>query len=176
MPCSQPKRPWSHHARDLIPSFKLIIETLSSVMRFTMNLHTVHGLPLTHAYHAAVLQYRALRAEHKVMTQFAVLEAEMYGATFTPGELERGYNLEQAALKTYDPTATRDLSVLRARKKWRPVVEKTPEQFTEGHEYAQAYEQGIVPTYHEGTAESYVFALPGEGKSEAVSTIPAPQE
>jgi len=141
-----------------------------------MNLHTEYGLPLTHAYHAAVLQYRALRAEHKIMTQFAVLEAESYGATFTPGELERGYKLEQAALKTYDPTATRDLSVLRARKKWRPVVDKTPEQFTEGQEYAQAYEQGIVPTYREGTAESYVFALPGEGQSAAVSTIPPPQE
>lgn len=159
----------------LAPSLSYLLTPLSAI-RFTINLHTVHSLPLTHAYHAAVLQYRALRAEHKVMTQFAVLEAESYGATFTPGELERGYNLEQAALKTYDPTATRDLSVLRARKKWRPVVEKTPEQFTEGHEYAQAYEQGIVPTYREGTAESYVFALPGEGQSAAVSTIPPSQE
>jgi small subunit ribosomal protein S23 len=141
-----------------------------------MNLHTEHKLPLTHAYHAAVLQYRALRAEHKTMTQFAVLEAESYGATFTSGELERGYNLERAALKTWDPTAMRDLSMLRARKKWRPVVDKTPEQFTEGHEYAHAYEQGVVPTYREGTAESYVFSLPGEGELAEVSTVPPPQQ
>lgn len=155
---------------------KLIAEPPFSAIRFTMNLHTAHSLPLTHAYQAAVLQYRALRANHKTMSRFAVLEAESYGATFTPGELERGYNLENSALDTWDPTAMRDLSVLRARKKWRPVVDKTPEQFTGGHEYAQAYEQGVVPTYREGTAESYVFTPPGEGESAEVSTVPPPQQ
>ncbi|TFY79307.1 hypothetical protein EWM64_g4705 [Hericium alpestre] len=49
--------------------------TPEDAVRFAVNLHQHHEFPLTEAYKAAVLQFRALRSEFHIATAFAAQEA-----------------------------------------------------------------------------------------------------
>jgi len=69
----------------------LICCSLSAV-RFAVNLHRHHGMPLSRAYATSLAQFRSLRSEQEVANTIATLEAEYYGAEFGPTETERGFN------------------------------------------------------------------------------------
>jgi len=118
------------------------------VIRFTVHLHTVHKQPLSTAYRYAVLQYDALRSEQYVMTCFAVLEAEAHGAIFRPGEIERGFRMEEKALESWEETGTLDDGALAARKRWKAVVERRePGAWTRGQGYVRLWKEGVRPDY-----------------------------
>ncbi|KIJ54644.1 hypothetical protein M422DRAFT_153128 [Sphaerobolus stellatus SS14] len=117
-------------------------------VRFTVHLHTVHGLSLMAAYRQAVLQYDALRSEQYIMNAFAALEAESYGATFASGEVERGFKKESEALKTWEAQEESDHSMNIARKKWRATVHKrNPGEWTHGQAYVRLWKEGVRPDY-----------------------------
>ena len=94
------------------------------------------------------MQFDALRSEQYVMTCFAVLEAEAHGAVFRPGEIERGFLMEEKALESWEQKGTLDDGALAARKRWKAVVERRDAgQWTRGQGYVRLWKDGIRPDY-----------------------------
>ena len=82
--------------------------TRRSAIRFAVNLHEHHNVPLTHAYASAVAQFRALRSEHQVASKVALLEAEHYGIEFGPSLTERMFEEEEKALNSWQKDVQAD--------------------------------------------------------------------
>jgi small subunit ribosomal protein S23 len=111
-------------------------------------------MPLSTAYGTAVLQFDALRSEQYIMTRFAVLEAEAHGAVFAPGELERGFAMEDKALESWEETGTLDHGALAARKRWKAVVKRRdPGEWTRGQAYVRLWKDGVRPDYSPVSSE-----------------------
>ena len=75
--------------------------TAHSAVKFTVNLHKFHEIPLSEAYARAVAQFRSLRGEHHIATTTAVMEAEAYGAVFAPTAIEQGFAKEQMHIEAW---------------------------------------------------------------------------
>jgi small subunit ribosomal protein S23 len=120
-----------------------------SAVRFALNLHQHHDMPLSRAYAASVAQFRSLRSEQEVANMIATLEAEYYGADFLPTETERGFNKEIKALETWHVDERYDQGAIAARKRWKAVVERVqpPVPWTAGQEYVRLWREGIRPNY-----------------------------
>ena len=120
-----------------------------SAIRFAVNLHEHHNMPLSKAYAKAVAQFRSLRSEHYIATTVAALEAESYGSVFGPGEIETGFLKEKKALETWERRDELDQGALAARKRWRAIVAKESgvSEWTKGQEYVKLWKKGIRPTY-----------------------------
>jgi len=118
-------------------------------VRFALNLHQHHEMPLSRAYATSVGQFRSLRSEQEVATMIATLEAEHYGAEFRPTETERGFNKELEALKTWQVDERYDQNAIAARKRWKAVAERgqSPVPWTAGQEYVRLWKEGIRPNY-----------------------------
>lgn len=85
MPGKQPSK--SHN--DSNTSLTLLLTTLfHSVIALTCHLHRHHSLSLAQAYHHSLSQYHTLRAEHETASRYALLEAQAYGATFAPPDVD----------------------------------------------------------------------------------------
>lgn len=96
----------------------------------------------------AVQQFETLRSEQYIMTCFAAIEAEAHGAVFRPGEIERGYNMEEKALESWEHTNELDDGALAARKRWKAIVERRdPGQWTRGQGYVRLWKEGARPDY-----------------------------
>jgi small subunit ribosomal protein S23 len=126
-----------------------------------------HSLPLSQAYRTACQQYVALRSERTIASRIAFLEAQAYGAKFSAysSEVQRGYKIEEQALAKWGQNVdeARDQQV--ARKKWRPVFEKSVNDighWTMGEEYVHKYKQGERPSYAAVGLDSLETALPRE--------------
>lgn len=118
-------------------------------IRYAVNLHEHHNLPLTNAYSAAVAQFRSLRAEHQISSSIALLEAETYGISFGPSQVEIAFDKEEKALKTWLGQHNLDAQALAARKRWKAIVEKTAAESTwsRGQEYTRLWKAGVRPDY-----------------------------
>jgi len=128
--------------------------TPEDCIQFTVNLHAVHNLALSEAYRTAVYQYRALRAEHTIMTAYAVDEAEAYGAEFGGGEVERQFVRETAALDTWaEPSELAIQAQNNANKKWHIDVPQVPRAWSWGVEYMQRLKRGGGPVMMEDFGE-----------------------
>lgn len=89
------------------------------------------------------------------MTRFAVLEAEAHGAVFSPGEIERGFAMEEKALESWEETGTLDDGALAARKRWKAVVQRRdPGDWTRGQAYVRLWKEGVRPDYSPITTSS----------------------
>jgi small subunit ribosomal protein S23 len=121
----------------------------NSAIRFAVNLHEYHKVPITHAYEAAVAQFRALRSEHEVSSRIALMEAEQYGIKFGPTMTEKMFEEEQKALRSWSKNKQADAMENTARKRWRMIPEKVGEQgsWTKGEEYTRLWQQGVRPSY-----------------------------
>jgi small subunit ribosomal protein S23 len=119
---------------------------LHSVVKFTLNLHDYHEVPLSEAYATAVAQYRSLRSERTVSTAVAVLEAEAMGAEFGPTEIERGFGLEAVALESWQSGTGSGAAASQGGKQWAAEV---PNDFTgpwtRGQEYVARWKEGVTP-------------------------------
>jgi nickel-dependent lactate racemase len=94
------------------------------------------------------------------------LEAKAYGATFSvsASAIRRGYELEEKALEKWGKDKDQDMNELVARKKWRVVIDKSPEDvgaWTKGQEYVRKVGSGERPTYKIGKVDSWTSILPG---------------
>ena len=149
----------------------LICRSLSAV-RFAVNLHRHHGLPLSRAYATSVAQFRSLRSEQEVANTIATLEAEYYGAEFGPTETERGFNKELEALKTWQVDERYDQNAIAARKRWKAVVEReqAPVPWTAGQEYVRLWREGIRPNYSPALTEP--VSITPAGLSSSVTADP----
>jgi small subunit ribosomal protein S23 len=127
---------------------KSVYKTYSAI-RFVLNLHYHHNLPLSDAYSASIAQFRALRSEHDIATTFAALEAEHYGSQFGPTETETGFARELNAIKTWDVDERYDQGAIVARKRWKAVVERDHPmtEWTGGQQYAKLWREGVRPDY-----------------------------
>ena len=148
----------------------------NSAIRFAVNLHEHHNVPLTHAYAAAVAQFRALRSEHQIMTQIALLEAEHYGIQFGPSLSEKTFEEEEKALTSWQKGVQADAMENAARKRWRMIPEKvgTPGAWTKGEEYVRQWQEGIRPSYAPSLA-STVITEAGLEITEPKPALSAPQ-
>ena len=129
-------------------------------MKFCLNLYQHHGVSLSDSYTAAVGQYRALRSEHHVSTMFAVMEAEHYGSTFGPTEIETSFDLQKKSLQTWNRKEEADEGALTARKRWKLIIEKTHgiNQWTKGEEYVRLWQEGVRPNYMPALTEPILDA------------------
>jgi small subunit ribosomal protein S23 len=139
-------------------------------------LHLYHTVPLSQAYRTACQQYAALRSEHTIASHAAYLEAKAYGATFSTSAsaIRRGYDLEEKALERWGKDKDQDINELVARKKWRVVVDKSPEDvgtWTGGRVYAQKVASGERPTYKIGRVDSWTSVLPDGARVDRSSPI-----
>ncbi|KEP52598.1 ribosomal protein S25 [Rhizoctonia solani 123E] len=125
------------------------------VIKFTLNLHDNLGVPLSEAYATAVAQYRSLRSEHRVATAVAILEAEAMGAQFGPTEIERGFELEAAALKSWETGEGGRAAATGAGKQWSAdAPSQFPGSWTRGQEYVSRWKEGATPYAREFEDES----------------------
>jgi small subunit ribosomal protein S23 len=110
---------------------------------------------LSEAYATAVAQYRSLRSEHRVATAVAVLEAEAMGAQFGPTEIERGFELEAAALKSWEGGEGRGATAAGAGKQWSAEApSEFPGTWTRGQEYVARWKEGVTPYTRSSEDES----------------------
>jgi len=72
-----------------------------SAIQFALSLYEHHDIPLSIAYHKAAAQFRSLRGELAVASEFALMEAKFLGAEFAPNESQRGVDLTKRALMTW---------------------------------------------------------------------------
>lgn len=130
----------------------------ASAIRYAINLHEHHDLPLTQAYASAVNQFRALRSERQVASNIALLEAESIGIQFGPSMLERTFMLEEKSFETWKRTHETDMAASTARKRWRMIMESvnTKETWSRGQDYVRLWQQGVRPTYSPALATSAV--------------------
>ena len=117
-----------------------------------MNLYeNTPDLPLSEAYAAAVLQFRALRSEQKIAAQIARLEAEHFGTKFKPGPIQQGFDREEENLKSWTQKKYMESESNEARKRWKMVAStpqgERPVQWTEGKTYTRLWKDGIRPDY-----------------------------
>ncbi|KAG9122950.1 mitochondrial ribosomal small subunit component [Ceratobasidium sp. 392] len=116
------------------------------VVKFTLNLHDYHEVPLSEAYATAVAQYRSLRSERTVANAVAVLEAEAMGAEFGPTEIERGFGLEAAALESWKTGTGAGTAASQGGKQWTAEVQDDhPGSWTRGQEYVARWKEGVTP-------------------------------
>ncbi|KAF8305001.1 hypothetical protein DL93DRAFT_2066621 [Clavulina sp. PMI_390] len=78
--------------------------TPEDAVQFAVSLFEHHNTPVPLAYRLAVSQFRSLRSELHVSAEFALNEAQFYGAKFGPNEMERGADLTRRALMTWSHT------------------------------------------------------------------------
>ena len=82
------------------------------------------------------------------MNSFAVLEAEAHGATFLPGEIERGFEKEEKALESWEQPKMSDQTLNIARKRWRAVIQRRdPGEWTHGQAYVRLWRENRRPDY-----------------------------
>jgi small subunit ribosomal protein S23 len=125
-----------------------------SCIRFAINLYEHHEVPLTMAYSRAVAQFRSLRSEHHVATTVAVLEAEAYGSSLGPTEIERGFMQERKRLDTWARGEESIAGAVASRKRWKAIVERQDDgAWTKGQEYVRLWKEGIRPTYSPALTE-----------------------
>ncbi|KAF9015570.1 mitochondrial ribosomal protein S25-domain-containing protein [Cyathus striatus] len=117
-------------------------------IRFAINLYQHHSISLTEAYAKAVSQFRALRSEHHIATNFAVMEAEHFGGTFGYSEIIRGYVKEKRALNTWKKEEYFDDGAIVSKKRWRAIVDKKDKQWTKGEEYVRLWKEEVRPEYY----------------------------
>ena len=107
------------------------------------------------------------------MTRFAVLEAEAHGAVFAPGEIQRGFAMEEKALESWEETGTMDDGALAARKRWKAVVKKRePGAWTRGQAYVRLWKEGVRPNYSPLLEESVSAESEVEDKAIAWQVFP----
>jgi small subunit ribosomal protein S23 len=98
-----------------------------------------------------VAQFRALRAEEEVGNTVAALEAEAYGGTFGPTEVEANFEREGKALQSWTrPPGHLDEGEIAARKRWKAIVERAPNTtgpWTRGESYTRLWRDGVRPDY-----------------------------
>ncbi|KZV74944.1 hypothetical protein PENSPDRAFT_647695 [Peniophora sp. CONT] len=119
-------------------------------IQFAVTLYKHHGVSLSNAYQTAVAQFRALRAEHHLMTAYAAQEAEAQGAIFGPTPVTAGFEAENAVMaQNVEIKARADQSDIIARKRWRMVVPPGGPQgeWSRGQEYVQLWRSGVRPNY-----------------------------
>jgi len=118
-------------------------------IRYAVNLYHHHDIPLTEAYTRAISQFRSLRAERYIASNFAAAEAEAFGARFGPGEIEHSFEKEKKYLETWERKAELDSGALVARKRWKAIVDRRSgvEQWTQGKEYQRLWKDGVRPSY-----------------------------
>ncbi|PCH33903.1 hypothetical protein WOLCODRAFT_112765 [Wolfiporia cocos MD-104 SS10] len=123
--------------------------TPEDAIRYAVNLHEHHEVPLTKAYSAAVAQFRSLRSEHDVAKKFALLEVEHYGIAFGPSQVEITFAKEERAFESWRKNEELDAGENAAKKRWRAIVEREgpPGSWTKGQEYVRLWQEGIRPTY-----------------------------
>lgn len=143
---------------------------LTSAILFTRNLYECHKKPLSEAYATAVAQFRALRAEHSIMTKFAVMEAEHLGAIFSKGEIEHSFEKEKRNLATFERREELDEGAIAARKRWKAIVEKTEgvKDWSKGQEYVKLWKEGIRPSYAPLLTQPIESELPTEADPIAI--------
>ena len=124
-----------------------------SAIKYAVNLHEAHDIPLTEAYKTAVAQFRALRSEHDVAKTVALMEAEATGLEFGPSVVEKNYMAEEKALQSWGRKDEQDAAAQAARKRWRAVIEKEG-VWTRGEEYTRLWQEGIRPTYSPAVDEA----------------------
>ncbi|THH10165.1 hypothetical protein EW145_g1522 [Phellinidium pouzarii] len=130
--------------------------TPEDAIRFAVNLYEhTDGMPLSDAYAAAVMQYRALRAEQQIATQIAAAEAAHYGMVFRPGAIERAFEREQEHLKSWEQKRYSEAQSMEARKRWRLRPERPVHSgtWTKGEEYVRLWREGVRPDYSPAIAE-----------------------
>lgn len=144
-----------------------------SAVRFAANLHLYHEQPLSEAYAAAVKQFRALRFRHHVATSVAVEEAEVYGAEFDLLEIEKQYQKEEENLSSWDSQDQLDENTLRARKRWRSIIEspKGDNDWTKGQEYVRLWKERIRSSTVLGSTSQFPQADSILQDSEAASAL-----
>ena len=136
-----------YHFRCLFTSF---LDIFSSAVKFTVNLHKYHEIPLNRAYAQAIAQYRALRAEHHVATVTAALEAEAYGAKFPMTNIEQNFWKEQRELEGWEKKEELDAGAIAARKRWKAIVDRkggVGSEWSKGQDYVRLWKEGLRPTY-----------------------------
>lgn len=122
---------------------------ISSAVLFAANLHRHHKVSLTVAYTRAVTEFRALRAEYDIANAFARMEAESYGTVF-PSEIDRTFEKEDKVYKSVERKKTLDESALRARKRWRAILNIDSgmgNTWSRGQEYIKRQKDGVRPSH-----------------------------
>ncbi|THH18562.1 hypothetical protein EW146_g2442 [Bondarzewia mesenterica] len=130
--------------------------TPEDAIRFTVNLHEHHRLPLTEAYSTAIGQFRALRSEQHIATTFAAQEAEAYGAAFGPSSTMQSFMQEEKVLAAKRLKSEQmDEGELVARKRWHAIVESSgPKgEWSRGEEYVRLWKEGVRPDYSPALTE-----------------------
>lgn len=155
-----------------VRGLRILIRFPFSAVRFAVNLHRHHGMPLSRAYATSVAQFRSLRSEQEVANTIATLEAEYYGAEFGPTETEQGFNKELEALKTWHVDERYDQNAIAARKRWKAVVEREqpPVPWTAGQEYVRLWREGVRPSYSPALTEPVSITPAGLSSSVAADS------
>jgi len=133
--------------------------TAEDAVKFTVNLHKFHEIPLSEAYARAVAQFRSLRGEHHIATTTAVMEAEAYGAVFAPTAIEQGFAKEQMHIEAWQSKDELDAGAIAARKRWRAIIERqgrVGSGWSKGQDYVRLWKEGVRPTYAPGLTEPTV--------------------
>jgi small subunit ribosomal protein S23 len=133
--------------------------TAEDVVKFTVNLHKFHEIPLSQAYARAVAQFRSLRGEHHIATTTAALEAEAYGAIFPPTAIEQGFVKEQKQIEAWKSKDELDAGAIVARKRWRAIIERqgrVGSKWSKGQDYVRLWKDGVRPTYAPSLTEPTV--------------------
>ncbi len=148
---------------------------VTSAIRFAVNLHEYHNVPITHAYLVAVAQFRALRSEHEVASRVALLEADYYGLQFGPSHTQRTFDEEQKVLQSWSKDKQADAMANTARKRWRMIPERVgePGSWTRGEEYTRLWQEGVRPSYAP-TVASTVITSAGLETTQGVPPVAPP--
>ena len=116
-------------------------------------------MPLTEAYENAVAQFRALRSEHDVSRNVALMEAESIGIKFGPSMVERNFLMEEKVLQSWGKKDEQDAAAQAARKRWRAVIERGG-TWTRGEEYTRLWQEGTRPSYSQAIDEAASNGMP----------------
>jgi small subunit ribosomal protein S23 len=167
-PTSAWKEPLSRKVRRLvIIPYHLIptrITSHFSATQFAVSLFEHHDIPLSIAYHKAAAQFRSLRAELAVASDFATIEAKFLGAEFAPSELERGVNLTKRALMTWSRTSSSGRrKTISIRNRFFPVWKGrtgVPNYWSRGVGYTKRWLRGMPPMFWPSKVELRAFREP----------------
>lgn len=161
------------HGRNPSPEECVVIPSLSfrslpgssptssaSAIQFAVSLFEHHNTPLSVAYRQAVAQFRSLRSELAVASEFALHEAKFYGAAFAPNELQRGADLTKRALMTWSRTGGSGRRKSESiRNRFFPVWKArtgAPSYWSRGVGYTKRWVRGMPPMFWPSQEEKRV--------------------
>jgi len=144
-------------------------DRIFSAIQFALSLYEHHDIPLSIAYHKSAAQFRSLRGELAVASEFALMEAKFLGAEFAPNESQRGVTLTKRALMTWAQTSVGGRrKTISIRNRFFPVWKGrtgAPDYWSRGVGYTKRWTRAMPPMLWPSKGELHATRATARGET-----------